>query len=109
MKLARSFAIWFGMCAFLLVLVGAMDDKPVVHQQTVLISAENLGDNVVSFKTVLPAKFYGVMHGKYSGKIQKCEAVTEEVAELKNGGKMQNLILHCPDSDIVVTGVQFQN
>lgn len=109
MKLARGFAMWFGLSGLLILLAPAMPDKPNNKVGQVTISVQNVNKDVVTFQTLLPAMFVGILHGQPKGRIQKCDVFIEQVAELKDGGKMNNIVLHCSDASIVITDVLFQN
>jgi hypothetical protein len=74
----------------------------------VMISVKHIENGEIYFQPMIAPMFEGLLTGETKGKISKCYATQEPVAELKDGGVVTNLVLECEGAKITVKGVDFQ-
>jgi hypothetical protein len=87
--------------------IAGADKKPA--RVPVTISVRHIANNEIYFQPMIAPTFEGLLVGTPKGKISKCFATMAPVAELKDGGLIQNLVLDCGDGvQIFVKAVDFE-
>lgn len=103
-------AIWGFVSTSMVLVAGILMPEPIKGRPTpVKISIQKMDGHEIAFQTILPTQFIGTLHGEIKGHIQECFAVMEPVGELKDGGTINNIVLHCGDATIAVNSVMFQD